>query len=66
MYIAISLIHLFKPLDKKWGGGGQARKISVRNISVKMFLKYKLYLNQEDQHCYTVEISISKHPGIIV
>lgn len=66
MYIAISLIHLFKPLDKKCGGGGQARKISVRNISVKMFLKYKLYLNQEDQHCYTVEISISKHPGIIV
>lgn len=67
MYIAISLIHLFKPLDKKSGGGGrQARKISVRNISVKMFLKYKLYLNQEDQHCYTVEISISKHPGIIV
>lgn len=66
MYIAISLIHLFKPLDKKCGGGGAGKEnISKEYISKNVF-EYKLYLNQEDQHCYTVEISISKHPGIIV
>lgn len=38
MYIAISLIHLFKPLDKKWGGGGAGKEnISKEYISKNVF-----------------------------
>lgn len=39
MYIAISLIHLFKPLDKKCVGGGGAGKenISKEYISKNVF-----------------------------
>lgn len=36
MYIAISLIHLFKPLDKKWGGAGK-ENISKEYISKNVF-----------------------------
>lgn len=37
MYIAISLIHLFKPLDKKWGGGAGKENISKEYISKNVF-----------------------------